>query len=97
MSSDSTRPDYKTVQPFDVSDENPKHVARRLDQLTTEVRTGFEGINNQLLPAINRINDALADIAVRLNRLEKDRDDHAMRLVALEQSAKQRLKAARKK
>lgn len=103
MSQDSTKPGYSladdkfaAVKEDDVRDDNPRVLARRIDTLTGEVRDGFAGINQQLLPAINRINDALADIAVRLNRLEKNQVSHADRLTALEQHAKRRMKAARK-
>lgn len=104
MSEDSTKPPgwaiddkFKAVTEAEVRDDSPTVLARRLDRLTGEVHDGFDGLNRQLLPAINRINDALADIAVRLKRLEKEGDDLNKRVIALEQSAKRRMKAARKK
>lgn len=57
-----------------------------------EMRTAIELLTQQLLPAINRINDKLDDVGVRLNRLERDHMDLDNRITKLEQSARKRMK-----
>ena len=86
---------FSPVREDEVRDENPSVLVRRLDRLTLEVHNGFDSMSRQLMPAINRIQDALEDIAVRLARLERDRDDHRNRLVAIEQKLEKSAKARR--
>jgi chaperonin cofactor prefoldin len=65
--------------------------------LQREVHDGFEAISRQLLPAINRIQEALEDIAVRVTRLEHDRDNDRKRLAAIEQELEKRAKRTKRR
>jgi hypothetical protein len=99
MSQDSTKParwavddKFAAVTDEDVSDDNPKFLANRLDRFMGEMRDRFDLLEKKLEPLFTRTHNALDDIGVRLNRLEKDRDSHSQRITALEQAAKRRLK-----
>jgi hypothetical protein len=72
-------------------------LAEHMRHLQREMHDGFESISRQLLPAINRIQDALEDIGVRLNRLEHDRDNDRKRLAAIEQELEKRAKRTKRR
>lgn len=72
--------------------------------LAAEVRTGFEMLGNKVLPQLERIHDAIEDIAVRVTRVEKDlasevreRKRLAERVEALEMSRTKRKRAQKVK
>lgn len=73
---------FEPVTAFDVSDENPEFLARRLDTLQREMRDGFALV----LSAIERLTKTIEGDHVRDSDIEQ-------RVVALEQP---RRKAARK-
>lgn len=101
MSHDSTKPPgwvvddkFKPVQGDDVSDE--KLLVEHVRHLRLEMHDGFDSIA-RALTKLDRIESRLDDIGVRISRIEKDQGDLASRVVVLEQSAKRRMKAQRKK
>ena len=87
--------EYKPVTREDVTDL--ALLPKRFDLFATEVRQSFELLTERLIPALTRIEEKLEDFGVRLARLERGHTDHAARIAALEQAAKRRLKATRKK
>ncbi len=60
--------DFKPVTADEVSDL--ALLPRRFDQFVAEFRTSFELLVEKLLPAINRIDDAIADHGQRLSAVE---------------------------
>jgi hypothetical protein len=95
VSQDSTKPPgtliddkFKPVQSGELDDLHL--LPGEFRAFRSEMRTAIELLTTQLIPAINRINDKLDDVGVRLNRLERDRDDLKNRVAALEQRSKQR-------
>jgi hypothetical protein len=74
---------YTPVTAFDVSDENPEFLAKRLDAIQREMRDGFA----QVMSALNRLTKVIEGDHVR-------DDDIEQRVVALEQP---RRKAAARK
>lgn len=87
--------DYKPVTREDVTDL--ALLPKRFDMFATEVRQSFELLNERLIPMLTRIEERLDDLGVRMSRIEREQHDHAARITALEQAAKRRIKAARKK
>ena len=88
--------DFKPADAFDVSDENPQVLSRSVRNLQTEMRTGFELLNQRLLPLLERLESKLDDLTVRVNRVERDLVDQDKRLSALERAAKS-VRTARRK
>lgn len=97
MNDDSIDDKFRPVQAADVTDL--ALLPRRFDALASEVRLGFEMFGNKILPALDRIRDAIEDLAVRVTRLEKDWLAADKRLTAIEQEigASRRKQAKRKK
>ena len=93
---------FRPVQAADVTDI--AGLPRRVDLLAAEVRTGFELLNERLMPMLNRLESALDDLADRVRRVEreqvhaaKDRKDLSARLDALELSNTKRQRARKRK
>jgi hypothetical protein len=87
--------DYKPVTREDVTDL--ALLPKRFDLFAHEVRQSFELLTERLIPALTRIEEKLEDFGVRIARLERGQVDNTARITALEQAAKRRIKAARKK
>lgn len=87
--------DYKPVTREDVTDL--ALLPKRFDLFAHEVRQSFELLTERLIPALTRIEEKLEDFGVRIARLERGQVDTTARITALEQAAKRRLKATRKK
>lgn len=69
--------DFKPADAFDVSDENPAMLANHMRALQGEMRSGFELLNERLIPMITRIEEKLDDLGVRLTRVEKTQVEQA--------------------
>lgn len=78
-------------------DDTP--LSRRIDRLSEDVRTGFELLNERLMPMLERLEAKLDDVEIRLTRVEKNALAADRRLTAIEQSLgiAQRKQAKRKK
>jgi Mg-chelatase subunit ChlI len=90
MNDDDSRDLYKVVSAFDVSDDNPAALARRLHAIQRDMHAGFDSIG-QALQALTRIEERLHVVIDRQNHsdIRQDRADQRMdaldkRLAALE-------------
>jgi hypothetical protein len=81
VSQDATNRRFEPITAFDVSDENPEFLARRLDALQREVRDGFALV----MSALDRIAKTLEGDHVRDSDIEQ-------RVVALEQPKRKAIK-----
>lgn len=70
---------FKPVSAFDVSDENPAVVARRLDRLHTDVLERFDNIERALV-AIAKFDEKLDVIIDRQNVTDRRVDETARQL-----------------
>jgi hypothetical protein len=60
---------FRPVRPEDVTDL--ALLPRRFDMFAAEVKAGFELLGNKLLPAMERVEHAITDLAARVTALEK--------------------------
>lgn len=96
MSASDKKPDeFKPLDAYDVSDENPAMIANHMRALQREVRAGFEMVTQKLLTAIERLNNRYDITDDRVTALERRATDAERRLDAIEKL--KRRKTARKR
>jgi hypothetical protein len=80
--------EFRPVRPDEVSDL--ALLPKRFDAFAAEVRSSFELLGNKILPALERLEEAMAELGQRVTRLEASQTSTEHRLAALEARATKR-------